>query len=1046
MLNHWFLTKDIPVSLCVNYHHELGLVVVSYLIAVFAAYTAFHLIDRVRAANTATARLIWLATAGLSMGFGIWAMHFIAMLAVEIPIRVHFGLLTTVLSAGFAALASAAAFHLVAQEVRSRTRLALAGVILGSGIGLMHYVGMAALSMPARIYYDPWLFALSVVVAVVLSTTALTILTVLPGLRMGRGLMTRLAGAAIMGLAIVLMHYTGMFATYFFPEPGLRLSGEVLDPQMMASVISAVALLLVGIALVAAVLNQRVERAETLLRSAINSIAEGFVIFDSDHRVIICNDAYRAMYNESADLIIPGARLEDIIRDGIAKGRYPDVDDNQEAWLAERMQLYRAANRRVEHRLSNGSWVLSADSRMSKGGFVGLRINITALKTAQAALREGEQRFRDFAELTSDWFWEQDQELRFTHVGWENPLLQRDSQAHIGKRRWEMNDTSKAPAHWARHIADVTNHRPFRDFWYDRAGPDGRVHYVSVSGVPVFHESGTFVGYRGTGRDITIEMEAEAELRQAKERAEQAETLLRDAVDSISEGFVIYDHEDRFVMCNEAYRKLYANAAALMVPGTRFRAIVQQSFVNEALADTPERLEQALAQRERQHRRATGTIEQKFSDGRWILITDRRMRNGCIAGLRMDITGLKQAQAALLESEQRLDRAQEIAGIGSWEFDAQTGRRVWSKEMYRIRGVLNDGNAPTINGLEQFTHPEDRARFYEWLAQLKGGVPQGPIEYRILRPDGQERVVVADAMPVTDELGICTRVAGTLRDITEQRQTERQLMQAQKMESVGQLTGGLAHDFNNILGAVIGHLDLAESFADAGSPVTTHCKVALEASLKGAELVKRLLAFSRRQVLFPKSTNLRDVIASLLPLVERTLGEHIQITTQWAPGLWPAIADTAQLESAILNLIVNARDAMINGGTLSIDAVNVAVGTALATSSGELPPGDYAVISVSDTGCGMPPEVLVNVFEPFFTTKGPGAGSGLGLSMVFGTMRQLGGTVHIYSEIGLGTTVKLYLPRAAAQQDTQQRPTVTWIPTGEERILLVEDNAQIRIV
>ena len=185
-----------------------------------------------------------------------------------------------------------------------------------------------------------------------------------------------------------------------------------------------------------------------------------------------------------------------------------------------------------------------------------------------------------------------------------------------------------------------------------------------------------------------------------------------------------------------------------------------------------------------------------------------------------------------------------------------------------------------------------------------------------MRPDGQQRTVVAEGQPVTDEFGVCVKVAGTLRDVTERRRTEQQLLQAQKMETVGQLTGGLAHDFNNLLGALIGHLDLAEACAEADSPVATHCHVALDAALKGAELVKRLLAFSRRQMLFPKPTDLHEVIDSLLPLVERTLGEHIRITTQCAAGLWPALADTAQLESAILNLMVNARDAMPDGGTV----------------------------------------------------------------------------------------------------------------------------------
>jgi PAS domain S-box-containing protein len=812
-------------------------------------------------------------------------------------------------------------------------------------------------------------------------------------------------------------------------------------------VIAILALLLAASIGAALVVERRATRREGLLRDAINSISEGFVVFDERNRLLICNEGYRRIYHESAHLMVPGANLADLVRDGIAKGRYPDIEGSPEDWLAERLRQHLSGQGTIEQQLADGSWVLSADRRMSNGGLVGLRIDISALKTAQKALRDNEQRFRDFAELTWDWFWEQDAELRFTHVGADNPLVHRDSRSHVGKRRWEMNDVSLAPEHWARHIEDVTNHRPFRDFRYDRLGPDGRVRYVSVSGVPVFDDAGRFTGYRGTGRDITAAVEAEAELRRAKERAEQAETLLRDAVDSISEGFVIYDHADRFVMCNEAYRNLYSQAADLLVPGTSYEAIVRQWLARGGNATSHIDPEQALARRLKQHRKAVGTVEQQLSDGRWLLLTDRPMSNGGIAGLRIDISRLKQAQTALRESEERLDRAQEIAGIGSWEFDVRTGQRVWSKEMYRIRGTLNDGETPTIEGLEQFTHPDDCARFYTWLEQLKGGVPQPPLEYRIMRPDGQQRVVVAEGQPVTDEFGVCVKVAGTLRDVTERRRTEQQLLQAQKMETVGQLTGGLAHDFNNLLGALIGHLDLAEACAEPDSPIATHCHVALDAALKGAELVKRLLSFSRRQMLFPKPTNLHEVIASLLPLVERTLGEHIRITTQYAAGLWPALADTAQLESAILNLMVNARDAMPDGGTVSIETSNITIGTALATSSGELRSGDYAVISVGDTGRGMPPDVLGRVFEPFFTTKGFAAGSGLGLSMVFGTMQQLGGTVHIYSEVGVGTTVKLYLPRAdsdATHQRTAQLQEP--IPTGRERILLVEDNPQIRTV
>jgi CheY-like chemotaxis protein len=222
--------------------------------------------------------------------------------------------------------------------------------------------------------------------------------------------------------------------------------------------------------------------------------------------------------------------------------------------------------------------------------------------------------------------------------------------------------------------------------------------------------------------------------------------------------------------------------------------------------------------------------------------------------------------------------------------------------------------------------------------------------------------------------------------------------------------------------------------------------VALDAALSAAELVKRLLAFSRRQALHPRPTNLDDVIASVLPLVKRTLGEQIRIQTELASHLWPAVADPVQLESAILNLTVNARDAMPRGGTLTIEATNVRLDAGVATASGDLPPGEYVVIAVSDTGNGMTPDVLAHAFEPFFTTKPPAAGSGLGLSMVFGTMQQLGGAVHIDSEVGIGTTIRLYLPRADGQQAAarQLEDAPKLAPTGREHILLVEDNDQIR--
>ncbi len=246
---------------------------------------------------------------------------------------------------------------------------------------------------------------------------------------------------------------------------------------------------------------------------------------------------------------------------------------------------------------------------------------------------------------------------------------------------------------------------------------------------------------------------------------------------------------------------------------------------------------------------------------------------------------------------------------------------------------------------------------------------------------------------------------------------------------------------------MIGNLDLAsEQLTTDAAAAGHHATEALDAALSAAELVKRLLAFSRQQPLQPRPMDIKQTITGIVPLLRPSLGGQIQIQTSTPADLWPAVADSAQVESALLNLALNARDAMPNGGVLSLDAANITIDADLFDAWGDLKPGDYVAIAVTDTGTGMSPETLARAFEPFFTTKGVGAGSGLGLSMVLGTMQQLGGTAMIYSEPGHGTTIRLFLPRAAAVADTGsvQGAAPPAHPTGTERILLVEDNDLMR--
>ncbi len=289
---------------------------------------------------------------------------------------------------------------------------------------------------------------------------------------------------------------------------------------------------------------------------------------------------------------------------------------------------------------------------------------------------------------------------------------------------------------------------------------------------------------------------------------------------------------------------------------------------------------------------------------------------------------------------------------------------------------------------------------------------------------------------------------GIVRDVTDRREAEtqrEQLRQSQKMEAVGQLTGGLAHDFNNLLAIIIGNLDmLRETCAD--DPVTDELvRDALESALRGADLTRRLLAFARRQPLQPERTDINEVIGAIVRLLARTLGENITIEMALSPNVWPVQIDRAQFEAVIANLATNARDAMPRGGSLLIDTRNGLLDAAYAAAHTDVTPGDYVVVEVSDSGTGMPPDILSRIFEPFFTTKEQGKGTGLGLSMVFGFMKQSGGHITVYSEPGKGSTFRLYLPRlrdsTAIREDRTEEPASRG---GNETILVVEDNAGLR--
>ena len=332
-------------------------------------------------------------------------------------------------------------------------------------------------------------------------------------------------------------------------------------------------------------------------------------------------------------------------------------------------------------------------------------------------------------------------------------------------------------------------------------------------------------------------------------------------------------------------------------------------------------------------------------------------------------------------------------------------------------------------------------------AVLESGEIQVTPEEPISTRDLGTRLLRTIKVPLNDKAGKAEYLLGYSEDITERKAMEQQLRQAVKMEAVGQLTGGVAHDFNNLLGIIIGNLDIAVEQAASDPALREIILEALNGALRGAELTRRLLAFSRKQPLQPAVIDLNQGLPQIAGMLRRTLGEQVAVELHPDPALWPVKVDPAQLDEAILNLAINARDAMPKGGTVSIETHNVRLDQDYTAANPEAALGEYVQLSVSDTGGGMSPEVVERCFEPFFTTKGIEKGTGLGLSMVYGFVKQSGGHIKIYSELGHGTTVKIYLPRSDGAAIEMARPVADHAPApGTELVLMVEDNKDLRAV
>ncbi len=552
-------------------------------------------------------------------------------------------------------------------------------------------------------------------------------------------------------------------------------------------------------------------------------------------------------------------------------------------------------------------------------------------------------------------------------------------------------------------------------------------------------DSGRPIALEGVATDVTGQRNAQRALLESESR-------LKTIVNTIPDLVWLKDPDGVYLSCNPRFERFFGAKEAVIVGKTDY------DFVDKELADFF-----------RDHDLKAMGLDKPSMNEEWLTFADdgyhglfetiktpMRSPDGKligVLGIARDISKRKQAEEALKETERRLREAQKMTNLGFWFWDVHSGEVEWTDEVYKIFRLDPDEFTPQIDSIQALSPwPEDHQRDRELIQKAMENDEPGAYEQKFFFPDGSIGHYYSTFEGVYDDQGKLAAIKGTVQDITgkkraeeEKQKMEKQLAQAQKMESVGRLAGGVAHDFNNMLSIILGNAEIIMEDIDPLSPLVKNLEEILKAADRSAGLTRQLLAFARRQTINPQILDLNHVIHDMLNMLKRLIGEDIDLTWQPARNLRSVKIDPSQIDQILANLCVNARDAIKGVGKVTIQTDHIVFDDAYCRQHPGSNPGDHVMMAITDNGSGMEKKTLDNLFEPFFTTKDLGQGTGLGLATVYGIVKQNKGFIDVSSQPGKGTTFRIYFPAYSKMIISKQKPLAKASRTGNETILLVED-------